>query len=81
MFTAITHRTFICHKVGFQYVFVFVFVLSFVFFFRAAPEAYGGSQARDLIGATAASLYHCHSNARSKPRLRPIPQLTAILDP
>ena len=31
---------------------------------RAAPEAYGGSQARGLIGTTAASLYHSQSNAR-----------------
>ena len=43
--------------------------------------AYGDSQARDLIGATAASLCHSHSNARSKPRLRPTPQITVILDP
>ena len=34
--------------------------LYFLFFnlFRAAPVAYGGSQARDLIGAIAASLCH-----------------------
>ena len=31
--------------------------------FRAAPAAYGGSQARDRIGAVAASLHHGHSNA------------------
>ena len=28
----------------------------------AAPAAYGGSQARGLIGAAAASLCHSHSN-------------------
>ena len=33
--------------------------------FRVTPEAYGGSQARDQIGATAASLHHSHSNAGS----------------
>ena len=33
--------------------FLFLF-LFFAFFFRAAPEAYGGSQARGLIGAVAA---------------------------
>ena len=33
-------------------------VFSFFPFFRAASAAYGGSQARDLIGATAAGLYH-----------------------
>ena len=33
--------------------------------FRAAPEAYGRSQARGRIGAAAAGLYHSHSNAGS----------------
>ena len=37
--------------------------------FRAAPMAYGGSQARGPIGAAAASLRHSHSNARSELRL------------
>ena len=37
--------------------------------FRAAPEAYGGSQARVLIGATAASLGHSQSKAGSEPCL------------
>ena len=40
-------------------------VISFFFFvfrfFKAAPAAYGGSQARSRIGATAAGLHH--SNA------------------
>ena len=40
--------------------------LFFFFFFRAAPVAYGNSQARGQIRATAASLYHSHSNAGSK---------------
>ena len=56
----------------------------FLFFFglsRAAPMAYGGSQARGQIIAVAAGLHHSHSNARSKPHLRPTPQLTATLDP
>ena len=43
--------------------------------------AYGGSQARGLIATAAAGLRHCHSNARSKPRLRPTPQPTAMPDP
>ena len=43
----------------------------------AAPAAYGGSQARGQIGAVAAGLLQSHSNARSEPRLRPTPQLTA----
>ena len=48
-------------------------------FFRAAPIAYGGSQAR----AVAAGLHHSHSNTRSKIRVQPKPQFTAqhqILD-
>ena len=48
---------------------------------RAAPEAYGGSQARGLIGAVAAGLRQGHSNTKSKPRLQPTSQLTAMQDP
>ena len=48
--------------------------------FRAALMAYGGSQARGLIGAVAAGLHHSHSNARSKPHLWSKPQLTATPD-
>ena len=47
----------------------------------AAPMAYGGSQARDLIGAVAASLHQSHSNTGSELRLQPTPQLMATLDP
>ena len=56
--------------------------LFFFFFllFRAIPEAYVGSQARGLIGATAAGLHHSHSNAGSEPLLQPTPQLRAIPD-
>ena len=43
--------------------FLFVFCL-----FRAAPAAYGGSQARGLIGAIADGLHHSH-NAGSEPHL------------
>ena len=43
------------------------FVLFFSFFF--SPVAYGGSQARGLIGAVAVGLYHSHSNVGSKPHL------------
>ena len=53
----------------------------FFIFFRAAPMAYGGSQARGRIGAIAAGLRHSHSNFRSKLHLQPTPQLTAMLDP
>ena len=54
----------------------------FLFFglFRASPAAHGGSQARGLIGAVAASLCQSHSNTRSKLHLRPTPQLTATPD-
>ena len=46
-------------------------LILFFFFclFRAAPTAYGGSQARGLIGAVAAGLRHSHSNTGSKPCL------------
>ena len=58
----------------------------FVFFFffafsRATPTAYGGSQARGLIGGVAASLHQSHGNMGSKLRLQPTPQPTAKLDP
>ena len=57
--------------------FGFVFLPSL----RAAPTAYGGSQARGLIGAVAAGLHQSHSNTGSELRLQPTPQLTATLDP
>ena len=49
-----------------KFLFCFVF---FFFYFRAAPEAYGGSQARGRVGTTAAGLGHRHSSAGSKPSL------------
>ena len=42
-------------------------------FSGAAPTAYRGSQAKGLIGAVAAGLYHSHSNTGSEPHLRPTP--------
>ena len=56
------------------------FFFFFFFLFRAAPMAYGDSQARGLIGATAAGLCQNPSNARSEPHLQPTPQLTAMPD-
>ena len=56
-----------------------VYVTFVFFFFRAAPDTYGGSQARGRIGATAAGLRHSH--IKSEPCLRPTPQLKAMLDP
>ena len=45
-----------------KYIYFFFFFL----LFRAAPVAYGGSQARGQIGAPAASLRHSHRNAGSE---------------
>ena len=42
---------------------VYLFI---VFHFRAAPVAYGGSQARGPIRAVVAGLRHSHSNVRSE---------------
>ena len=49
------------HQTLRDFSFFFVF-----FFFRAVLAAYGSSQARDPIGATAASLYHNQSNKGSE---------------
>ena len=51
--------------------------LDFFFFFRAAPMAFGGSQARGQIRAVAAGLYHSHSNSGSlthwpRPGIEPV---------
>ena len=61
-----------------------IFFLSFFFFFcflRAAPVAYGSSQNRSQVRATAGSLHDSHSNARCEPCLRPTPHLMAMPDP
>ena len=57
--------------------FLFIY-FAFLGFFRAAPAAFGGSQARGLIRAAAAGLYHGHSNAGSEQPLGPTPQLMAM---
>ena len=46
-------------------------IYSFIYF-RAAPAAHKGSQARGQIRATAAGLHHSHSNLESEPHLWPI---------
>ena len=51
----------------------------YLLLFRATPTAYGDSQARSQIRATAAGLRHYHSRTGSK--IQPTPQLTATLDP
>ena len=43
------------------FIFIYLFFRLFIFS-RAALPAYGGSQARGLIGAAAAGLRHSHSN-------------------
>ena len=48
--------------------------------FRAAPAAYGSSQARGWIRAAAASLHHSHSDARAQLSRWPTPQLRATPD-
>ena len=57
---------------------LFFFVL---FAFWATPAAYGGSQARGRIGATAAGLHHSHSIVGSEWHLQPTLQVMAMLDP
>ena len=52
--------------------FLFLFFCLFAFS-RATPAAYGGSQARGLIGAIAAGLRHSHSNVGSEPGLQLTP--------
>ena len=53
----------------------------FLCLFRAAPAAYGKSQARGRIGAIAADLYHSHNNTGSEQHLQPTSQLMVTLDP
>ena len=63
------------------WIFLSLFFGGFVHFFRAAPVAYGDSQASGRIGAVATGLRHSHSNFRSELRLGTTPQLMATLDP
>ena len=56
------------------------FIYLFFFLFRAAPAAYGSSQARGWIRAEVTGLHHSHSNVRSELHLRPTPQLAAKPD-
>ena len=60
--------------------FFFFFFCLFFALSWAAPSAYGGAQARGLIGAVAAGLHQGHSNVGSEPSVQPIPQFTATLD-
>ena len=60
---------------------VFDFFVCLFFVFCLFRAAYGGPQAKGLIGAAAAGLRQSHSNTRSKPRLWPTPQQHRILSP
>ena len=71
----------ITHVYTVSHLFTFLFIFLSFCPFRAAPAAYGGSQARGRIGATAADLHHSLSNARSEPRLRATLELMATPDP
>ena len=69
------------------FIYLFLFFCLFAFS-RAAPSAYGGSQARGQMGAVATGLHHSHSNSRSELHLHhtyttsaPTPQLMATPDP
>ena len=53
--------------------FFFFFFFGLFAFSRAAPAAYGGSQATGLIRAEAAGLCHRHSKLGSEPLLQPTP--------
>ena len=59
----------------------FFFFFLVLCFFRPAPVAYGGSQARGQIRDVAASYSHSHSHEGSEPCLRPTPQIAAMPDP
>ena len=47
----------------------YYFFLFFFVFLRAAPRAYGSSQAKGGTGDAAAGLQHSHSNLGSEPPL------------
>ena len=54
----------------FKIIIIMFYFYNFVFcIFRATPTAYGGSQARDIIGATATGLHHGPSSKGSEPHL------------
>ena len=57
-----------------------LFIYLFILLFRATPMAYGGTQGRGWIRATAVGLHHSHSNAGSELCLQPTPQFTAMPD-
>ena len=68
------------YELSFFFFFFFFFFCLFASFLGPLRTAYGGSQARGLIGAIAAGLCQSHSNVGSESHLQPTPQLTATLD-
>ena len=66
--------------VSLLFTFLFYFIYFIFAFSRAAPKAYGGSQARGPTGAVATGLRQSHSNTGSELRLQPTPQLMATPD-
>ena len=67
---------------GFTDVVLFFFYYYSLCLFRAAPAAYGGSQARGPIGTVGSLiLRHSHNNSGSEPNLQSTPQLMAAPDP
>ena len=64
-----------------QRFFFFFFFFGLFTFSRAAPMAYGGSQAWGLIRTAATSLHQSHRNKGSEPCLRSTPKLMATPDP
>ena len=63
----------------------YIVIIKYCFFLgggllRAAPVAYGSSQARGQIGATAAGLCHSHSNTEPELHLWPMLKLAVMPD-
>ena len=58
-----------------------MFFFFFLPFLEPLPSAYGGTQAKGLIGAVVAGLRQSHSIVGSEPYLQPTPWLTAMPDP
>ena len=67
----------VCYLYMVLFYFILFYFILFIFcllsFFRAAALAYGGSQAKGPIRATAAGLHHSNSNVGAKPHLQPTP--------
>ena len=74
-----THK----HKVSFfsKMDFLRICFLYLYLCFSTIPLAYGHFPGRGGFKAAAADLHPSHSNAVSKPRLQPTPQLTTMPDP